>query len=140
MYKELKKQIGDKKVIHETRIGIENRIQYKIDNQLGLKGMSFQEVKIQMKNNNRIDRFAKVFSDIEDLDNQRQDLLNEEKIIEDMLQKVDHKISELNDIELKVFRGMYLWGKTHQEIAEAEQYSIARIKQISIDINNKLKN
>ncbi len=139
MYKELKKQIADKNVIHEIRLGIENRIRFKIDNQLGLKGMSFQEVKIEMTTKH-VDRFAKVFADIEELDKQREELLKEESIIDDMLNKVDRKISELNDIELKVFRGMYLWGKTQQEIAEAEDYSLARIKQISIDINNKLKN
>ena len=76
MYKELKKQIADKNVIHEIRLGIENRIRFKIDNQLGLKGMSFQEVKIEMTTNH-VDRFAKVFADIEELDKQREELLKE---------------------------------------------------------------
>lgn len=138
MYKQLHKQIADKKIIHTTRIGIENRIQFKIDRQLGLKGMSFHEVKIQLKKASS-DRFTRVFSDIENLDNQRQELLEEEKVIDDMLNKVDSYISNLNDLELKVFRGMYLWSKTQQEIADTEGYSLDRIKQISRDINNKLK-
>lgn len=137
MYKQLKKQIADKKVIHATRIGIENRIKFKIDNQLGLKGMSFQEVKIEMKTKKE-DRFAKVFADIEDLDKQREQLLQEEEIIEEMLNRVDENISKLNDIELKVFRGMYIRGNTQQEIANAEGYTLPRIKQISSEINKKL--
>lgn len=138
MYKQLKKQIADKNVIHKIRIGIEERIQFKIDNQLGLKGMSFQEVKIQVKSTKN-DKFVKVFSDIEDLDKQRQQLLEEETIIDNMLKEVDLKITTLDDIEHKVFRGMYLWGKTQQEIADAEGYSLDRIKQISRDINAKLQ-
>jgi len=138
LYKQLKKQIADKKIIHDIRLGIENRIRYKIDNQLGLKGMSFQEVKIEMKTT-RQDKFAKVFASIENLDKQREQLLHEEQIIEEMLNRVDENISQLNDLELKVFRGMYLWGKTQQEIANAEGYGIDRIKQISGDINKKLK-
>ena len=138
MYKQLKKQIADKNVIHKIRIGIEERIQFKIDNQLGLKGMSFQEVKIQVKSTKN-DKFVKVFSDIEDLDKQRQQLLEEETIIDNMLKEVDLKITTLDDIEHKVFRGMYLWGKTQQEIAAAEGYSLDRIKQISRDINAKLQ-
>lgn len=138
MYKQLKKQIADKKVIHATRLGIENRIQYKIDKQLGLQGMTFQEVKIQM-GLSKEDRFTKVFADIEDLDNQKLELLEEERIIDEMLQDVDRNISDLNDIEHKVFRGMYLWGNTQQEIADAEGYGLDRIKQISMDINKKLK-
>lgn len=138
MYKQLKKQIADKRVIHTTRLGIENRIKHKIDNQLGLKGMSFQEVKIQMGTSIQ-DRFTKVFADIEELDNQRLELLEEEKVIDEILQDVDRNISDLNDIEHKVFRGMYLWGKTQQQIADAEGYSLDRIKHISMDIKEKLK-
>ncbi len=137
MYKQLKKQIADKNVIHRIRIGIEERIQFKIDNQLGLRGMSFQEVKIQVKSTKN-DRFVQVFSDIEDLERQRQELFEEETIIDNMLKSVDSKIIELNDIEHKVFRGMYLWGKTQQEIADAEGYGLDRIKQISREINAKL--
>lgn len=137
MYKQLKKQISDKKIIHDIRAGIEDRIQFKIDKQLGMKGMSFQEVKIELKNSNS-DRFVKAFSDIEELDIQRQELLEEERIIDKMLEKVDCNITKLNDIELKVFRAIYLWSKTQQEIADIEGYSLSRIKQISQNINEKL--
>jgi len=138
MYKQLKKQIDDRRIIHITRLGIEKRIQHKIDNQLGLHGMSFQEVKVQMGTSLN-DRFTKVFADVEDLENQRLELLEEENVINEILEDVNRNISNLNDIEHKVFRAMYLWGKTQQQIADSEGYSLDRIKQISRDINEKLK-
>ncbi len=138
MYKELRKQIVDRKIINTLRYGLEKRIKYKIDNQLGLKGMSFQEVKIQMATT-KLDKYTKIFADIEELDNDRKKLLEEEKIIDDILENVNQQISVLNDIELKVFKNMYMEGKTQQEIANAEGYSIDRIKQISREINKKIK-
>lgn len=138
MYKELKKQIADHKVIRTTRIGIENRMQFKIDKQLGLKGVSYPEVKIQFKNNT--DKFAKVFSELEDLDNQRETLLEEETIIDNALKQVDEDIKVLNDIELNVFRWIYMKGLTQKQTAMQETYSIQRIKQIHSDIKNKIRN
>lgn len=138
MYKELRKQIADRKIINATRISIEERIQYKIDRILGLKGMSFKEVKIQMQLVKE-DKFTNVFADLEDLDKQRMDLLEEEQIIDRLLEKIDLAIKDFDEMEHKVFRGMYIWGKTQQEIANIEGYSLGRIKQISQDINDKMK-
>lgn len=138
MYKELRKQIADRKIIHATRLAIEERMQYKINTFLGLKGMSFKEVKIQMQSV-KDDKFTKVFADLEDLDKQRVDLLKEEQIIDNLLESIDSSIKDFDEMEHKVFRGMYIWGKTQQEIANIEGYSLGRIKQISQDINDKMK-
>lgn len=136
MYKQIKKQIADKRLIGITREGIEKRIRFKIDKILGLRGMSIQEVKIQLKNNE--DRYTSVFASIEDLDKDRIILLEEENIIDEMLSKINDAIDDLNEIEHKVFRAMYLRGMTQQEIADSEGYSLDRIKQISRDINSKM--
>lgn len=138
MYKELKKQIVDKKIINTLRLSIEERMQYKIDKFLGLKGMSFKEVKIQMKLV-KADKFTKVFADLEDLDKQRIDLLGEEQIIDNLLENVDSIITDFGEIEHKVFCGMYIHGNTQQEIADKEGYSLERIKQISQRINAKMQ-
>ena len=131
MYKQIKKQIADKRLIGITREGIEKRIRFKIDKILGLRGMSIQEVKIQLKNNE--DKYTSVFASIEDLDKDRIILLEEENIIDEMLSKINDAIDDLNEIEHKVFRAMYLRGMTQQEIADSEGYSLDRIKQISRD-------
>lgn len=136
MYKQIKKQIADKRLIRITREGIEERIRFKIDKVLGLRGMSIQEVKIQFKNNE--DRYISVFASIEDLDKDRIILLEEETIIDEMLSKLNDAIDDLNEIEHKVFRAMYLEGMTQQEISNREGYSLDRIKQISRNINSKL--
>ena len=136
MYKQIKKQIADKRLIGITREGIEKRIRFKIDKVLGLRGMSIQEVKIQLKNSE--DRHTSVFASIEDLDKDRIILLEEENIIDEMLSKINDAIDDLNEIEHKVFRAMYLRGMTQQEIADSEGYSLDRIKQISRDINSKM--
>lgn len=136
MYKQIKKQIADKRLIGITREGIEKRIRFKIDKILGLRGMSIQEVKIQLKNNE--DKYTSVFASIEDLDKDRIILLEEENIIDEMLSKINDAIDDLNEIEHKVFRAMYLRGMTQQEIADSEGYSLDRIKQISRDINSKM--
>ncbi len=136
MYKQIKKQIADKRLIGITREGIEKRIRFKIDKVLGLRGMSIQEVKIQLKNSE--DKYTSVFASIEDLDKDRIILLEEENIIDEMLSKINDAIDDLNEIEHKVFRAMYLRGMTQQEIADSEGYSLDRIKQISRDINSKM--
>ena len=136
MYKQIKKQIADKRLIGITREGIEKRIRFKIDKILGLRGMSIQEVKIQLKNNE--DKYTSVFASIEDLEKDRIILLEEVNIIDEMLSKINDAIDDLNEIEHKVFRAMYLRGMTQQEIADSEGYSLDRIKQISRDINSKM--
>lgn len=135
MYKQLKTQLEDKRILEEQIRGLEDRIRFKIQRQLGLHATSYAELKIECPTFE--DKFAKVFAKIENLDKDLQDLKGEHKIIEDSLSKVDNILGQLDEKEKKVFRCRYIWGLSVKETAERLNYSIDHIKDISRKINQK---
>ena len=135
MYKQLKRQLDDKRVLEDQIRGLEDRIKFKIQKQLGLRATSYAELKIECPTVE--DKFARVFSEIEELDNDLQNLKEELKIINDTLDRIDKSIATMNDIEKKVFRCRYIWGLTVKQTAERLSYSEDHIKDISKKIGQK---
>ena len=135
MYKQLKRQLDDKRVLEDQIRGLEDRIKFKIQKQLGLRATSYAELKIECPTVE--DKFATVFSKIEELDNDLQNLKEELKIINDTLDRIDKSIATMNDVEKKVFRCRYIWGLTVKQTAERLNYGSDRIKQISREIFQK---
>ena len=129
MYKQLKKQLSDKRVLEDLIRGYEDRIKFKIQKQLGLHATSYAELKIECPVVD--DRFARVFSQIENLDRELQSLKGELEIINQLLENADDKMKNLNEVEMKVFRCRYILGLSRKATAESLNYSPDRIKQIT---------
>ena len=137
MYRQLKKQIDDKSIIDKNIRELEDRIRFKIQKQLGLHGTTFADIKIESLGN-KDDKFLKTFSQVEHLDNDRLELVEERNIIVEFINDVYKSITNMNDIELKVFRCRYIDGLTNQETADRLSYTIDRIKQINRQIKEKM--
>lgn len=135
MFKQLKVQLNDKRLIEEEIRGLEERIRYKIQKQLGLHATSYSELKIECPIVE--DRFAKVFSQIEKLDNQLQELKGELNIIENNLEKIDEILKGLNDKEMMIFRYRYVMGLSIKQVAERTNYSEPQIKRLLSNIAQK---
>jgi len=135
MYKQLKRQLEDKRILEADIQGIKDRIKYKIQNQLGLRATTYTELKVECPIVE--DKFAKIFSKIEELDNDLKTLEGELRIIEDTLNKVDRILGECTDIEKKVFKCRYIWGLSIKKTAERLSYGEDRVKQVSRDISQK---
>lgn len=135
MYKQLKKQIDDKKILEDLEYCLKERIKLIIQKQLGLHATSYAELKIECPTVD--DKYAKVFGKVEELDKDLQRIKEEIKIIEDTLNKIDKKIATMNDTEKKVFRCRFLWGMTVKQTAERLNYGTDRIKQITREIFKK---
>lgn len=129
MYKELKKQIEDKKILEIQIRGLESRIRNKIQKELGLHATSYAELKIECPTVE--DRFVRVFAKIENLDEDLQTLKSELTIIESTLDEIDKVIADMQDKEKKIFRCRYLWGMTVSETATRLGYSEDYIKELS---------
>lgn len=137
MYKQLKKQIDDKAIIDKNIRELEDRIKFKIQRQLGLKGTCFEDVKISSIGK-KDDKFLRVFSQIESLDRDRVELLGEKQIIVNFINDVYKSINNMNNQELNVFKCRYILGLSRKETAERLNYSEDRIKQINRKIKQKL--
>lgn len=138
MYRQLKKQINDKSVIDKNIRELEDRIRFKIQKQLGLRGTTFADIKIESVGV-KDDKFLRTFSQVEHLENDRLDLIEERNIIINFINEVYKSINNMNDVELKVFRCRYLDGLTNQETATRLSYSIQRVKQINAEIMKKMQ-
>lgn len=138
MYKQLKRQIDDKKIITKNIRELEDRIKFKIQKQLGLHGTSFSDIKIEAIGK-KDDKFLRTFSQIESLDKDRLTLIEERDIIDKFLNDIYKSISKMGDLELNVFKSRYILGLTQQETATRLNYTIDRIKQIDRNIKEKLK-
>lgn len=101
MYKQLKKQLSDKRVLEDLIRGYEDRIKFKIQKQLGLHATSYAELKIECPVID--DRFARVFSQIENLDRELQALKGELEIINQLLENADDKMKNLNEMEMQIY-------------------------------------
>lgn len=138
MYKQLKRQIDDKTIIDKNIRELEDRIRYKIQKQLGLKGTCFEDIKI-LSVGKQDDKFTRTFSQIEKLDKDRQELVGEKIIIVDFIDDVYKSITNMNNTELNVFKCKYILGLTNRETAERLGFSIQRIKQINTEIIKKMQ-
>ena len=137
MYKQLKKQIDDKAIIDKNIRELEDRIKFKIQKQLGLHGTCFEDVKIASIGK-KDDKFTRTFSQIEQLDNDRLELVGEKEIIVNFINDVYKTINNMNNQELNVFKCRYILGLTNRETAERLHYGIDRVKQINGEIRKKM--
>jgi len=135
MYKQIKTQLEDKRILEELERGLKDRIRFKIQKQLGLHSTSYAELKIECPTVD--DKFAKVFGQVEKLDKDLQQVTEELKIVTDMLEKIDKEIAKMNSIEKQVFRCRFIWGLTVKQTADRLSYSVDRVKQITRNIFKK---
>lgn len=135
MYKQLKRQLSDKRVLEDLIRGYEDRIKFKIQKQLGLHATSYAELKIECPVVD--DRFARVFSQIENLDRELQALKGELEIINKLLENADDKMKNLNEMEMKVFRCRYILGLSVKQTSERLNYSEQHIKRITKELFQK---
>lgn len=138
MYKQLKSQIDDKKIIDKNIRELEDRIKHIIQRQLGLKGTTYSDIKIEIIGNTD-DKFAKTFAKVEKLDKDMQELINERQIIVDFIDDVYRSITNMNNKELNVFKCRYMLGLSLKETSERLGYSIQHIKRINKEISKKMK-
>lgn len=136
MYKEIRKNLEDKKILEELIKGLNERIKFKIQKELGLHATTYTELKVETSNIID-DKFARVFASIEKLDKRKEKLEEELKIIETTIKKADSSLSKMNDKEKKVFRCRYIWGMPIKSIAERLNYSEVQVKRILKEINKK---
>lgn len=113
-YTLLKNQLQDK-LIYEKLIHIlDKRIRHIIDEELGIHGMSFDEIKVQKTEFK--DRYSNAFAKVEDLDHDRQIAKKQLDIIQEFLNDVDQLIKSMNDKEKEIFRLKYIHGLSNKEI------------------------
>ncbi len=137
MYKQLKRQLDDKKIIEKNIRELEERIKIIIQKQLGLKGTSYSDIKLEIVGNTD-DKFAQTFAKVESLDKERESLIEERKIIIDFIDDIYKSITNMNNIELNVFKCRYILGLSRKKTAERLGYTEDRIKQITRKINKKM--
>lgn len=135
MYKELRQWLEDKKILEEILHGLEERIEFKIQKELGIHATTFKELKIQCVNID--DKFTNTFIKIEKLDKRREVVQEELDIINRRLDKIDNMISKMNGIEKQIFKCRYIWGMPIKKIAERLNYSEIQVKRILKEINKK---
>ena len=132
MYKQIKEDLEDKKILEEDIQGLKERIKYKIQNELGLHATTFSELKVECPKVE--DRFLRTFEKIERLDKKRETLQGELDIIEKTIENIDSLLSKMEDKKKKVFRCRYIWGLSRKETAKRLNYSEDRVKQITREI------
>ena len=135
MYKRLKKDLEDKRILEEEIQGLKDQIKYKIQKQLGLHATTYKELKIECPTVD--DKFVRVFSQIEKLDNDLHNLEGELELINKRLDNIDEQMKSMDSIEKKIFRNRYVLGLSVRQTAERMNYSADRIKQISRKIMQK---
>ena len=137
MYKQLKRQLDDKKLIEKNIRELEDRIAFIIQKKLGLKGTSYSDIKLEIIGNTD-DKFVQTFAKVENLDKERELLIEEKKIIDDFINDVYKSINNMNDKELNVFKCRYMLGLSRKATAERLGYTEDRIKQITREIIKKM--
>ena len=93
MYKHIKEDLEDKKILEEEIQGLKERIKYKIQNELGLHATTFSELKVECPKIE--DKFLRTFTKIEKLDKKREVLQGELSIIERTIENVDLLLSNV---------------------------------------------
>ncbi len=137
MYKQLKRQLDDKKIIEKNIKELDDRIAFIIQKKLGLKGTSYSDIKLEIVGNTD-DKFAQTFAKVESLDKERESLIEEKNIIINFIDDVYRSINNMNNVELDVFKCRYILGLSRKKTAERLGYTEDRIKQITREINKKM--
>lgn len=137
MYKQLKKQLDDKKILERNIRELEDRITFIIQKQLGLKGTSYSDIKLEIIGT-KDDKFLNTFAKVENLEKDRLNLIEERNIISDFIDDVYKSITNMNNTELNVFKCRYILGLSNRQTAERLGYTIDRIKQINREILKKM--
>jgi len=127
VYKELKNDLEDKRILEELISSKKERIKYIIQKELGVHATSYTELKIQCPVID--DKNARVFGKIEKLDREVQILEGEYKIIESSLNNIDKIMSTMDSTEKKIFRNRYILGLSVRSTAEKMNYSVDWIKE-----------
>ena len=135
MYKRLKKDLEDKRILEEEIQGLKDQIKYKIQKQLGLHATTYKELKIECPTVD--DKFVRVFSQIEKLDNDLHNLEGELELINKRLDNIDEQMKSMDSIEKKIFRNRYVLGLSVSQTAERLNYSEQHIKRITKEIFQK---
>lgn len=138
MYKQLKRQLDDKKIIEKNIKELDDRIAFIIQKRLGLKGTSYSDIKLEIVGNTD-DKFAQTFAKVESLDKDRLDLIEEKNIIVDFIDDIYKSINNMNNVELNVFKCKYILGLTNKQTAERISYSIQHVKRINKRIAKKMQ-
>lgn len=137
MYKQLKKQIDEKIIIDRTIKELTERIEFIIHKKLGLKGSSYSDIKLEMIGITE-DKYLQAFAKVENLDKDRKLLIEEKNIIVNYIDDIYKSITNMNNLELNVFKCRYMLGLSNRQTAERLGYGIDRIKQINRGIAKKL--
>ena len=137
MYKQLKKQIDEKIIIDRTIKELTERIEFIIHKKLGLKGSSYSDIKLEIVGITE-DKYLQAFAKVENLDKDRKLLIEEKNIIEYYIDDIYKSITNMNNLELNVFKCRYMLGLSNRQTAERLGYGIDRIKQINREIAKKL--
>lgn len=137
MYKQLKKQIDEKIIIDRTIKELTERIEFIIHKKLGLKGSSYSDIKLEMIGITE-DKYLQAFAKVENLDKDRKLLIEEKNIIVNYIDDIYKSITNMNNLELNVFKCRYMLGLSNRQTAERLGYGIDRIKQINREIAKKL--
>lgn len=132
-YSVIRKIKNDRTLYEKTYKFLNERIQLKIDEKLGLHGFTFDEVKVQ--NEKHPDRFTATFAELEELDKERTLIKKELDMINDYFNEIDRSIEEMDETEKKVFKAKYLYGLSHADIATKLDCSEKTIQRIIKDIN-----
>ncbi len=137
MYKQLKRQIDEKIIIDRTIKELTERIEFIIHKKLGLKGSSYSDIKLEMIGITE-DKYLQAFAKVENLDKDRKLLIEEKNIIVNYIDDIYKSITNMNNLELNVFKCRYMLGLSNRQTAERLGYGIDRIKQINREIAKKL--
>ena len=132
-YSVIRKIKNDCALYEKTYKLLNERIQLKIDEKLGLHGFTFDEVKVQ--NEKHPDRFTATFAELEELDEERSLVKKELDIINDYFNKIDRSIEQMDETEKKVFKAKYIYGLSHADIASKLDCSEKTIQRIIKEIN-----
>lgn len=135
MYKELKTDLEDKRILEELISSKKERIKYIIQKELGIHATTYSELKVQCPIID--DKNARIFGKVEKMDKELHVLEGEYNIIEKSLENTDKIMSTMDSIEKKVFRNRYILGLSVRMTAEKLNYSMDRIKQITRKILKK---
>ncbi len=127
-YNLIRKQKEDQELYEKTYQVLSKRIQFKIDERLGIKGSSMEEVKVECKKSP--DQFTKVLADLEDLDKDRTLIKKELDIISDYFEEIDRSIARMNSKEKKVFKAIYLHGLSKSDAASQLDCSEKTIQRL----------
>lgn len=137
MYKQLKRQLDDKRIIERNIRELEDRIKFIINKQLGLKGTSYSDIKLEIVGS-QDDKFARTFAKVEHLDKDLQLLIEERNIISEFIDDVYKSITNMNNVELNVFKCRFMLGLSNRQTAERLGYSVQHIKRINTEISKKM--